>query len=62
MSGVSTTDEVTAGAPPAPVLELIDAKVPPERAGVVKAFASAFTRRLSPATIWPNARPMGSWG
>jgi glutamate dehydrogenase len=48
MSGVSTTDEATAGALPAPVLQLIDARMPPERAEAVKAFASAFTRRLAP--------------
>ncbi len=51
MSCVSTTDEVTAGAPPAPVLELIDAGMPPERAEVVKAFATAFTRRSSPEDL-----------
>jgi len=32
MCNVSTTDEVTAGALPASVLELLDASVPPERA------------------------------
>ena len=51
MCCVSTTDEVTAGALPAPLLELIDAKVPNERAELVKAFASAFTKRLAPHDV-----------
>ena len=51
MCCVSTTDEVTAGALPAPLLELIDAKVPNERAELVKAFASAFTKRLTPHDV-----------
>ena len=51
MSSVSTTDEVTAGALPAPVLELLDASVPPERAEALRAFALAFTRRLPPQDL-----------
>ena len=51
MSIVSTTDEVTAGALPAPVLELLDASVPPERAEALRAFALAFTRRLPPQDL-----------
>ncbi len=51
MSGVSTTDEVTAGALPAPVLELLDAAVPPERAETLRAFALASTRRLPPQDL-----------
>ncbi|HJY32100.1 MAG TPA: NAD-glutamate dehydrogenase domain-containing protein, partial [Actinomycetota bacterium] len=43
---MSTTGEVTAGALPASVLELLDASVPPERAEAFRAFAVAFTRRL----------------
>jgi glutamate dehydrogenase len=43
---VSATDEVTAGAD-GRVSELIDARVPRDRAETVRAFANAFTRRLS---------------
>ena len=51
MCNVSTTDEVTAGALPASVLELLDASVPPERAEALRAFAVAFTRRLPPQDL-----------
>ena len=44
---MSATDEVTAGAA-GRVSELIDARIPGDRAGTVRAFANAFTRRLSP--------------
>jgi glutamate dehydrogenase len=44
---VSATDEVTADAD-GRVSELIDARVPADRADTVRAFANAFTRRLSP--------------
>src|SRR5262245_15002745 len=47
MSVVSTTDEVTAGGLPARVPELIDAKVPADKAAAVRAFAAAFTRRMT---------------
>ena len=43
---VSTTDEATGGVP-GRVLDLIDARVPPERAEAVRAFATAFTKRLT---------------
>jgi glutamate dehydrogenase len=51
MSRVSTTDEVTAGGLPARVPELIDAKVPADRAEAVRAFAVAFTRRMTPQDL-----------
>jgi len=51
MCNVSTTDEVTAGALPPSVLELLDASVPPERAEALRAFAVAFTRRLPPQDL-----------
>ncbi|HJS27533.1 MAG TPA: NAD-glutamate dehydrogenase domain-containing protein, partial [Actinomycetota bacterium] len=44
---MSATDEVTAGAD-GRVSELIDARIPKDRAEIVRAFANAFTRRLSP--------------
>ncbi|HJS27356.1 MAG TPA: hypothetical protein VJ913_09560, partial [Actinomycetota bacterium] len=44
---MSATDEVTAGAD-GRVSELIDARIPKDRAETVRAFANAFTRRLSP--------------
>jgi glutamate dehydrogenase len=45
---VSLAEETEAGASPASrLLELIDEKVPAERAGAVRAFASAYLRRLS---------------
>ena len=51
MSGVSTTDEVTTGGLPPRVPELIDAKVPADRAEAVRAFAAAFTRRMTPQDL-----------
>jgi glutamate dehydrogenase len=51
MSFVSATDEVTAGGLPARVPELIDAKVPADRAEAVRAFAAAFTRRMTPEDL-----------
>ena len=51
MCNVSTTDEVTAGALPASVLELVAASVPPERAEALRAFAVAFTRRVPPQDL-----------
>jgi glutamate dehydrogenase len=51
MSGVSTTDEVTTGGLPRRVPELIDAKAPADRAEVVRAFAAAFTRRMTPQDL-----------
>jgi glutamate dehydrogenase len=50
MDGVSTTDEVTAGAD-GRVSELIDARIPRDRADTVRAFANAFTRRSSPEDL-----------
>ncbi|HJU57699.1 MAG TPA: NAD-glutamate dehydrogenase [Actinomycetota bacterium] len=47
---MSATDEVTAGAD-GRVSELIDSRVPRERAETVRAFATAFTRRLSPEEL-----------
>ena len=47
---MSATDEVTAGAD-GRVSELIDARIPKERAEIVRAFANAFTRRLSPEDL-----------
>ena len=47
---MSATDEVTAGAD-GRVSELIDARIPRDRAEIVRAFAKAFTRRLSPADL-----------
>ena len=47
---MSATDEVTAGAD-GRVSELIDARIPRDRAETVRAFAKAFTRRLSPADL-----------
>src|ERR687898_2237526 len=51
MCSVSTTDEVTAGALPALVLEPLDASVPPEGAETLRGFAVAFTRRLPPQDL-----------
>ena len=48
---VSATDEVTAGGLPPRVPELIDAKVPADRAEAVRAFAGAFTKRMTPQDI-----------
>ena len=48
---VSTTDELAEGASAAAVLELVDLRVPAERAEVVRTFAKAFTRRLSPSEL-----------
>ncbi len=47
---MSTTDEVTGGAG-GRVSELIDARIPADRAETVRAFAYAFTRRLSPEDL-----------
>jgi glutamate dehydrogenase len=55
MSGVSTTDEVTTGGLPPRVPELIDAKVPADRAEAVRAFAVAFTRRMTPEDLEDRA-------
>ena len=59
MCNVSTTDEVTAGALPPSVLELLDASVPPERAEALRAFAVAFTRRLPPQDLRSRDRRHG---
>src|SRR3972149_275734 len=48
---VSTPDELAEGASAAAVLELVDLRVPAERAEAVRTFAKAFTRRLSPSEL-----------
>jgi hypothetical protein len=48
---VSATDELAEGASAAAVLELVDLRVSAERAEAVRAFAKAFTRRLSPTDL-----------
>ena len=55
MSRVSTTDEVTVGGLPPRVPELIDAEVPPDRIEPVRAFAVAFTRRMTPKDLQERA-------
>lgn len=44
---MSLAEETEAGSPAGRLLELIDGRVPPDRAPAVRAFASAYLRRLS---------------
>jgi hypothetical protein len=44
---VSLAEETEAGSPAGRLLELIDARVGPDRAPAARAFASAYLRRLS---------------
>jgi len=52
---MSATDELAEGALPPDLLELVERRVPPERADAVRAFAGAFTRRLPPSDLADRA-------